>query len=257
MSAQTGRLRDKVAAITGTGGGQGRAAALLFAREGALVVGGDLNAGNAEQTLDMVRNEGGRMVSMGPVDFADRVQVREWIDLAVREFGGIDVLYNNASAVKNVPLSEMSDEDYRFTIRNELDLVYVVTQEAWPHLAAHGGSVINVGSVLGNIAMKLGPGGWAHAATKGGVIAMTRELANEGGPHNIRFNVISPGMIQVPGNAEMFETSDMAKAFIDNQIVKRIGQPEDIARTALFLASDESSFITGQQIIVDGGYTVL
>jgi NAD(P)-dependent dehydrogenase (short-subunit alcohol dehydrogenase family) len=201
-----GRLDGKVALITGTGSGQGRAAALLFAGEGARVVGCDLNAAGAAETEEMVRSQGGEMTSMTPVDLGDPDQATAWVDAAAAAYGGIDVLYNNASAPRFGPIDKVSTEDWHFTIRNELDLVFFVTRAAWPHLVARGrGSIINVGSAAGVMGIAKIPG-VAHAATKGAVIALTRQLVGEGAPHKIRANTLSPGFIATPATTALFAT---------------------------------------------------
>jgi NAD(P)-dependent dehydrogenase (short-subunit alcohol dehydrogenase family) len=152
----------------------------------------------------------------------------------------------------------MTSDEWRFTLRNELDLVFEVTQSAWPHLvAAGGGAIVNVASIQGISSIRHAPGGFAHAATKHGVIGMTRELANEGGPVGIRVNSISPGFIRTPATDAMAQTPGVIERFLADQIIQRVGEPEDIAHAALFLASDDASFITGENLVVDGGYTVV
>jgi meso-butanediol dehydrogenase / (S,S)-butanediol dehydrogenase / diacetyl reductase len=253
-----GRLEGKVALITGTGGGQGRAAALLFAAEGATIVGGDLKVEGAEETVALVREAGGEITSTQPVDFGDAAQVTAWIDAAAAAHGGFDILYNNASVPKFAPVAEMSDEDWHFTVRNELDLMFYACRAAWPHLEARGGgAIVNIASIQGINSVRPTPGGFAHATTKHGVIGMTRELATEGGPIGVRVNSISPGMIISPATQPLTEWEGWVDAFLDHQIVKRTGRPEDIAAAALFLASEEASFITGENLVVDGGYTVV
>jgi NAD(P)-dependent dehydrogenase (short-subunit alcohol dehydrogenase family) len=250
-----GRLEGKVALITGTGRGQGRVAALTFAREGATVVGCDLLA-SAEETVQMVRAEGGSMTSSAPVDLGDPVQAREWVDAAAREHGGFDILYNNASSPRFASIAELSDEDWRFTMRNELDLVFYTCRAAWPHLIERGGaSIINIASISGMNAIPIVPGQIAHAATKGAIIGMTRELAQEGGRYGIRANTISPGVIETPATAEILAQEGMHEAWFAANMIQRLGKPQDVVAVALFLASDESSWITGANITVDGGYT--
>jgi meso-butanediol dehydrogenase/(S,S)-butanediol dehydrogenase/diacetyl reductase len=252
-----GRLDGKVAVITGTGGGQGRAAALLFSAEGATVVGCDLKADGAEQTAAMVRAAGGTMTSTHPLDLGDPAAVRGWIGEAATVHGGIDILYNNASAQRFTPVDAMTDEEWHFTVRNELDLVFYACRTAWPHLAARGTSaIINTASVQGINALAGASGGFAHAATKHGLIGMTRELAAEGGPVGIRVNAISPGFILTPVTEWLTSVPGAIDGFLDHQIIKRPGQAEDIAQAALFLASDAAAFITGENLVVDGGLTI-
>lgn len=247
-----GRLDGKTAFITGTADGQGRAAARLFAREGAYVVGCDLKTAEAEETAALVHAAGGRMISRSPVDLGERSAATRWIDECVKEVGGIDILYNNAAAVRFDMMDTLSFEDWSFTLRNELDLLFHVTQAAWPHLVQRGGgSIINTSSAS---ALRGNPrlGATAHAAAKGGVIAMTQQLAAEGAPHRIRVNTISPGAIQSPATIWM---QDEAERVRKNIPLGRWGKPEDIAYCALYLASDEASWVTAANFVVDGGIT--
>jgi meso-butanediol dehydrogenase / (S,S)-butanediol dehydrogenase / diacetyl reductase len=248
----TKRLQGRVALITGTGKGMGRAAALRFAAEGALVIGSDLDAeANAATTAD-VRAAGGVMESMAPVDLGDPNQARKWVADAVAVHGRIDILYNNASACRFVAIDKMTDDDWYFTVRNELDLVAHVTRAAWPHLCKNGGVIINTASVAGHGG---GPGGLGHSATKAGVMAMTKVMAAEGGPHGVRAVSISPGMIETPGSSEQLSMPGVRDALMARSLVPRIGSPDEIAGVAAFLASDEASFITGADYLVDGGLT--
>lgn len=250
------RLEGKVALITGTAGGQGRAAALHFAREGATVVGCDVKADDALETVHLVREAGGSMTSSQPLDLGDPDQARDWIDDAAAEHGGFDILYNNASAVKFAPVDEFTDADWHFTIRNEIHLVFYACRAAWPHLIRRGGGVIiNTASISGLKATgHLARGCLGHAATKGAVLGMTRELALEGAPHNIRVNAISPGPIATPATAAQLEDPAFRGAVLDSLLIKRFGESEDIAPAAVFLASDESSWMTGENITIDGGF---
>lgn len=247
-----GRLDNKVAFITGTADGQGRAAALLFAREGASVVGCDLKTDAAEETVAMVRAAGGKMISRSPVDLGSSASARQWVADGIKEFGGIDILYNNAAAVRFDMIGSLSEADWSFTLRNELDLLFHVTQAAWPHLLARdGGVIINTASAS---ALRGNPrlGATVHAAAKGGVIAMTQQLAAEGAAHKIRANVISPGAISSPATEWMNDQAERVRATIP---LGRWGKPEDIAYCALYLASDEASWVTAANFVVDGGIT--
>lgn len=254
----TGRLAGKVAMITGIGGGQGRAAALLFAAEGATVVGCDLKVDGAAETADLVRERGGLLHATAPLELTDEAAVQAWVDGTVDRYGRIDILYNNAGATRFARIQDQSYEDWLFTLRNELDVVFLVTKHAWPHLQKRGGSVILVGSTAGLTgSMTLMRS--AHSATKGGVIALTRQLAAEGAPDHIRVNCISPGMVLSPATADdIFGNPNHPMYRIREHIpLGRIGTPDDIVKCALFLAGDDSSFITGANIVIDGGWSVV
>lgn len=251
----TGRLADKVCVITGTGNGMGRAAALLFAREGARVVGCDINVEAAQRTLSEVRAAGGQMVSMQPCNLTHRADVDALMRLAVDSFGGIDVLYNNASMAWFSWLQDMSYEDWSRTLQNELDLVFHASQAAFPYMIERGGgSIVNVGSVSGKAAYKVLPA-LAHMAAKGGVIAMSKQIAMEGGPHRIRCNTVSPGLVLTAQTKALIENPEWFKPMLDKLMLGRVGLPEDIAPLAVYLASDESSWVTGADFAIDGGTT--
>ncbi len=247
------RLACKVAFITGIGRGIGRAAAQVFAAEGARIIGCDLNETNAEETTALVRAGGGEMASYAPIDLADPDAARRWIEAGVTEFGGIDILYNNAGAVRFGTIDDVNADDWSFTLRNELDLVMWTTQAAWPHLIARGGgAIVNMGSTSG-LRGHVFLGQSAHTAAKAAVMALTFQHAAEGSPHRIRVNSISPGPTDTPALREVVGDAGLPAPIP----LGRIGQPEDLARCALFLASDDASWITGANVVVDGGMSII
>ncbi|MBN8485612.1 MAG: SDR family oxidoreductase [Sphingomonadales bacterium] len=246
------RLKDRVCVITGTGGSMGSAAALAFAREGALIVGCDVVSGRAEETVSQVKALGGRMVSLQPCDLTDMQACEELVSLAVREFGRVDVLFNNAAMAYFGPVDQMPVEDWHKTINEELHLVYNLIRCAWGELVKNGGSIINTASISALQAYRPLPA-LSHAAAKGAVLAMTRQLAMEGAPFGIRANTISPGLVATHQTVGVLGDPDMSKAMIDQIMLGRPARPEEIASVALFLASDESSYITGADLRVDGG----
>jgi meso-butanediol dehydrogenase / (S,S)-butanediol dehydrogenase / diacetyl reductase len=232
-------MNGKVVLISGTGRGMGKVAADRFVAAGATVVGGDIDPSGGTCELDVTSEE----------------SARAWVAGAVERFGRVDVLYNNAGAVRFGSLADQPFADWRFTLAAELDSVFLVTRAAWPHLAASRGSVINVGSVAG-IAGSMAVGRVAHSASKGGVIAVTRQLAAEGGPLGIRVNSISPGMIATEGTAESLLSPDNPMTAIGAHIpLGRVGGADEVVNVALFLASDAATYVTGANIVVDGGWS--
>jgi NAD(P)-dependent dehydrogenase (short-subunit alcohol dehydrogenase family) len=248
-----------VVLISGTGGGQGRAAAPIFAQEGAKVVGCDINADTAAETEHLVRDAGYEMVSVGGVDLADPGQAQAWVKRAKNEHGGVDVLYNNASLPRFAPFQEMTPEDYRFTVRNELDVLWYPSQAVWPYLIERGGgAIVNIASIAAIIGLRDLPQS-AHAATKGAVIGLTAQMAAEGAAVGIRVNCISPGVINSPPVQEILAVGEQSplRPVIKATALGRPGEPEDIVYAALYLASDEARWVTGTHLVVDGGSSVL
>jgi NAD(P)-dependent dehydrogenase (short-subunit alcohol dehydrogenase family) len=251
------RFDGKVVLITGIGGGMGREAALRFAAEGAKVVGCDLFAEGATETVDLVRSAGGDITNFAPVDLANATESQKWIDAAAAVHGRIDVLYNNASTPRFGAVEELSIDDWDYVMNNELNLVFYACKAAWPHLKKTDGVIVNVGSIAGTRGVEFMPQN-AHGTAKAGVINLTQQLAVEGGPHKIRVVCVSPGFTVTPSTEWLVESGP--QPFKDNIAripLGRVGQPEDTVNAALFLASDEASWITGINLVVDGGGSVL
>jgi NAD(P)-dependent dehydrogenase (short-subunit alcohol dehydrogenase family) len=233
----------------------GRAAAVAFAREGAAIVGCGRNVAEAKATVDMVRGEGGTMVSLQPCQLTNPADCQALVDFAVRACGRIDVLFNNAARAYFNWLEDITDEEWDRDRREEVDLVFFLTRAAWPHLKASHGVVVNTASLNGLMSFKE-LGSLAHTTAKAGIIAMTRQLAMEGREHGIRANSISPGVIETNQTREQLKDPDWAGPMLGKTLLGRLGRPEEIANVALFLASDESSYVTGADIVVDGGMNV-
>lgn len=251
------RLSGKVALITGIGGGMGREAALRFAAEGAKVVGCDLFEEGAAETVAMVKATGGEITNFAPVNLSNAEESAAWVEAAAQVYGGIDILYNNASHPKFGSIEELSIEDWDYVMNNELNLVFYASKAAWPHLKKSKGVIVNVGSIAGTRGVEFMPQN-AHGTAKAGVINLTQQLAVEGGAHGIRVVCVSPGFTVTPSTAWLVEGGP--QPFKDNIAripLGRVGQPEDIVNAALFLASDEASWITGINLVVDGGGSVL
>ena len=175
----TGRLAGKVCVITGTGGSMGRATALMFAREGASVIGCDVTVEPAQATVEMVRAAGGKMVSLHPCHLDDPAECARLVDLAISEFGRIDVLYNLAARSHFHRLEDFTDKEWDAARRDEVDLVFYLTRAAWLHLQSSHGTVVNMASLNASLSFKILPS-LAHTTNKAGIIGMTRQLALEG-----------------------------------------------------------------------------
>lgn len=250
-----GRMAGKVVLLTGIGSGLGRTTAQILAREGAIVVGCGRSPDGVAETVRLVEAEGGKIEGHAPVDLSDRASVEGWISATARKHGKIDVLYNNASQPRFAPFGEQAEEDYLYTIDNELNLVWHACQLAWPHLAKTRGAIVNIGSVAG-IQGARGLPQAAHAAAKGAVLALTRQLAAEGVAAGIRVNSVCPGVMATPpilGMLEKFGENSPVAPILERTIDGRPGEPSAVAYAGLYLASDEAKWVTGSNIVVDGG----
>ncbi len=250
-----GRLEGKVALITGTGGAQGRVAAQFFAREGAKVVGTDISGRRGEETVELVRKEGHESV-FHQCDLVKEPEVEQLVAFALESYGGLDIVYNNAARAKFAPFSELTMEEWQFTLRNEMDVIFLLCKQVVPVLAERGGgSIINVASIGGVVGMP-GLGNVAHGAAKAGVIGFTKNLAVEVRGDGIRVNAIAPGIIDTPGAAQAagWDDPEVWAALTLKPLTHKPGQPEDVVNCALYLASDESSYVTGSVIMIDDGW---
>jgi NAD(P)-dependent dehydrogenase (short-subunit alcohol dehydrogenase family) len=250
----TGRLEDKVAIITGGATGIGRAASLRFAREGAKVVVVDRNSPDGNRTATMVIEKGGEALFI-ETDISKADQVSRMVEQTVQRFGRLDVLINNAGVlIRTPPLAEVSELVWDLTLDTNLRGVFLCTKYAVPHMIGRGGAIVNVSSGAGvNPTTHAVP----YGVSKAGVIQLTLTTSAEYAAQGIRCNVIVPGSVDTPqargstGSAEEFER-------ISSRIlVGRVGTPEDIANLMLFLASDESSYISGSAFKIDGGGRVM
>ncbi|HEX2173247.1 MAG TPA: SDR family NAD(P)-dependent oxidoreductase [Dehalococcoidia bacterium] len=249
------RLQGKSIIITGSGSGQGQAAAILFAKEGGRVVVTDVNEVGGQDTADQIKSAGGDAIFVR-ADVSSAEDCQNLVKAAVTAFGGLDVLYNNAgvwlAGKGDGPVTELDEDMWQKVININLTGMYLVSKYAIPELVkAGGGSIICTSSVAG-----LNGSFRAHAygASKGGVIALARSMAMAYGKQNIRVNVICPGAIDTPMTADLFGPSRERAAAA--QLIRRLGTATDIANLALYLASDESQWMTGSVITLDGGFTI-
>lgn len=248
-----GRLAGKRVMITGTSRGMGEAAQRVFAEEGARVVGCSLTEGAADKTAALLRDEG-YDVQGHTVDLRDPDAAREWVEQGAEALGGIDVLYNNAAGFGFAPFPDMTIDLFRSVMRDELEIIFNSTNPAWKLMIENsGGSIINTAS-YGAMRGVAPFGAAAHSAAKGGVVALTTALAAEGAAQGIRVNAISPGFVETPATAAAM-TDEARDWQLSKHLIQRAGQPEEIAHFAVYLASDESKWVTGQNFSIDGGVT--
>jgi NAD(P)-dependent dehydrogenase (short-subunit alcohol dehydrogenase family) len=245
------RLADRVAIITGAASGIGRATAIRFAREGAKVVVADINEQGAQNTVDLITSGDGQAVCIS-TDVGKEADLQRMIDFTVSTYGGLDILHNNAYWTEARNALDTTVDNWQRTLDVTLRPAWLASKIAVPHLRARGkGVILNTASVQSIVGV---PGFAAYQASKGGILSLTRALAMELAPE-IRVVAILPGAIDTPAVRISDEASASIDALLDNIPLKRLGEPEEIANVALFLASDEASYITGTGVVVDGGYT--
>ena len=243
------RLKDQVAIVTGGTKGIGRAMSLLFGKEGARVVANYSKDADAAERLTEDAKSKGLNIRLFKADVTQFDQVKEMVEETFAQFGRIDILVNNAGLARDNFLMLMSDEDWDSLMKTNLtSLFYCCKAVIRKMIPERRGKIINISSISGI----LGTAGQTnYSATKGGVISLTKSLARELGPFNIHVNAVAPGLIESEMVSKM--SGEKVDSIIKSSSLGRIGKPEEVAKAVLFLASDESSYITGQTIIVDGG----
>ena len=259
-TAVSGRLDGKVAVITGGGSGFGQAAVLRFAAEGARVVIGDLNEAAARDTVDQTPG-GADVVRVVVGDVSDPAVSARLVQTAVGEFGGLTTLVNNAGISQATPRDtwDIPPERWDQVLQVNLRSVYSCTRAAVPAMIEGGsGSIVSVASIAASLCV----GGAAYAASKGGILSYTRHISHELAARGVRANCVSPGFMRTPmstGERDGFDADaqeERLKGFAVGIPMRRVGSADDIANAMLFFASDESGYVTGQELVVDGGYLV-
>ena len=250
------RLKGKVSLITGAGSGIGRATALLFAREGALVLAADRDEQQVEKTQKLIHQAGGKCEAK-LIDVSQEAQVAEVIATIVNTWGQLDVLFNNAGISLLKPVTDTTEAEWDTIFNVNLKGVFFGCKHAIPYMAKQGsGAIVNTASELAIVAQPL----YGAYATKAGVLALTRVLALEWAAKGIRINAVCPGPIATPMLQAEFDLADNPmdekKLAIKSIPAGRLGTPEDIAKVALFLASEDAQFVHGAAIVADGGKTI-
>ena len=248
------QLADKVALITGGASGIGRATSLLFAREGATVVIADLNAQAGQAVINDITQAGGR-ACFESTDVSNAAECRRVVDRTLRGFGKIDILFNNAGIIRRATVLDLSEEDWDRVMAVNVKSIFLLSREVIPHMQkAGGGSIVNTASGWG---LTGGARAAVYCASKGAVVLLTKAMAVDHGSQNIRVNCICPGdtdtgMLRSEAQ-QLGEANDRFLAEAAKRPLGRVGTPDEIARAALYLASDASSFVTGTALVVDGG----
>ncbi len=251
-----GRLEGKVSLITGAGSGIGQAMAVLFAREGSKVAVADIAAEGGQETVRRIRDEGGE-AEFFQVDVSSAAQVRRMVEAVIARFGRIDILCNNAGIGVAATVVDTTEEDWDRVIDVDLKGVFLGCKYVIPHMLRQGGGVIvNTASVAGMVGVLNRA---AYCAAKAGVIGLTKSIAVDFVTKGIRANCVCPGTVESPWIEKILAQQPDPVAerqrMIERQPMGRMGKPEEIAAAALYLASDEAAFVTGTELVIDGGLT--
>lgn len=247
------RLQNKIAIITGAGSGIGQGIALAFVKEGAKVVIADWSAEGGNETVDQISKIKGEAIFV-KTDVSRASDIEQMVKTCLIKFGRVDVLVNNAGIVKFGALHETAEADWDAVLNVNLKSVFLGSKKVMPEMLKQGrGKIINIASIAGLVGFdKLGP----YCASKGGIIALTREMALEYAPRKINVNCIAPGVIKTAMTKDMLADQAQKQFLASSTPYPRLGEPADIAMAAVYLASDESDFINGEILVVDGGWLI-
>ena len=245
------RLQNKIAIITGAGSGIGQGIALAFVKEGAKVVVADWSEEGGKEAVEQVRKINGEAVFV-KTDVSKTVDIDKMVKTCLDKFGRVDILVNNAGIYRVYNLHEMSEEDWDKTINVNLKSVFLGSKRVIPEMLKQGqGKIINTASIAGLVGFAQSG---AYCASKGGIIALTKEMALDYAPKKINVNCICPGIIKTAMTKDMI-TDPATKQFLESSTpYPRLGEPADIAMAAVYLASNESDFVNGHVLVVDGGW---
>ncbi|WP_026699763.1 SDR family NAD(P)-dependent oxidoreductase [Salibacterium aidingense] len=248
------QLKNKVTLITGAGSGIGRQTALLFAEEGATVIVNDIDPGKGNETKNRIRHKGGEAYYF-QADTTQAVSVKEMMETIVHEHGGIDVLFNNAGISGVNPLHKIEEKEWDHIINVNIKGVFLPSKYVLPYMMeSESGSIINMSSCIAEVGLADRA---SYAATKGAVLSLTKSMQVDYAPFNIRVNALLPGTILTPFVEGYLKDSSDAEGAIEKikkrQLSGELGKPEDVASAALFLASDQSKFMMGSPLYIDGG----
>ena len=246
------RISDKVAIITGAASGIGRATAILFAKEGGKVVVADKNEVGGNETVDLIRSDGGQAI-FDYVNVTSATDIQGMVKTTINTYGKLDILVNNAGIAIRLPVVDLSEEDWDRNIDVNLKSIYLSSKYAIPRMIENGGgSIVNIASIYGIVGGRIRA---AYAASKGGVVNLTRSMALDYALHKIRVNCVCPGFVNTPLLKNILKNKEEYQALADLHPMGRLGDMLEIALGVLYLASDESSFVTGIALPIDGGYT--
>ena len=248
-------MKGKVAIVTGAGRGIGKAIAQALAGAHATVVVNDVDLGAAEEVARGIEASGGKALPV-KADVRNEEEINRMVEITVRKLGGIHVLVNNAGIILRKPAEEIAEEEWDRVIDINLKGSFLCGRAAAQAMikGGQGGRIINISSIMGGVAL---PPRAAYCASKGGIVALTKDLAAEWAKHAITVNAIAPGWTVTEMTQSYFSQEPVRRFVLERIPLNRLGKPEDIAHAAVFLASEYSDYITGQTIYVDGGWTIL